>query len=206
MRRLLALLFALLVHPAQAAEAHGPASDALPSHAFQLAARSHPHGQIGVNFGLSQLLLGGFNVAVEGRWHRLVIEYSHGLHLDYGALGGFALTDDERAQDLGITSPWTTGGGLGFVLLDELYAGVELKGHRYAVQAPGGEAFAYTTMSVGPVLAWRFFIWRGLHANAYLRYWPNVWTSLDDNRHTLADGRTHAAKDLGLFANVSLGW
>ena len=59
------------------------------------------------------------------------------------------------------------------------------------------------------VLGYKLFIWRGLHANAYLRYWPNVATTLDDDRLVL-DGPggpiVHRAHDFKLFANVSLGW
>lgn len=201
---LVTLLLALPLSPG--AHAHGPRSDAFPSHTFQLAPRAAEHGQIGINFGLSQLLLGGFNVAAEGRVGRWVFEYSHGVGLDYGRLDGAALTAAEKRLDLGITSPWTTGGGIGFVLIDELYVGAEFKGHHYAVERPTGERIDYTTMSIGPVIAWRYFIWRGLHANVYLRYWPNVWSSLDDDRHAFADGEAHAAKDLGVFANVSVGW
>lgn len=102
--------------------------------------------------------------------------------------------------------PWTTGAGIGFVLLDELYIGAEFKGHRYVVERPGGERAEYTTASIGPVIGWRYFIWRGLHANVYLRYWPNVWSSLDDDTHTFSDGEEHAAKDLQFFANISIGW
>jgi hypothetical protein len=201
-------LFFLLsfVLSSTAASAHGPNPGESPWHEFQLAPRLAERGQLGVNFGLSQLLLGGFNVAAEGRWGRWVLEYSHGMNLDYNRLGEGPLTDAEKALNLQIQSPWTTGAGIGMVVLDELYVGAEFKAHRYDVQRPTGETLDYTTVSIGPVIGWRYFIWRGLHANVYLRYWPNVWSSLEDDTHRFDDGETHVAKDLGVFGNVSLGW
>ncbi|MGK0361465.1 MAG: hypothetical protein ACI9U2_003783 [Bradymonadia bacterium] len=206
MRSLFCLVLMLIPILPTPAHAHGPSTTDGPTHDFQWAPHRAEHGQIGVNFGLTQLLLGGFNVAVEGRWDRWVLEYSHGIGLDYNRLGEGPLTDDEKRLSLDVDSPWTTGAGIGFVLLDELYIGAEFKGHRYVVERPGGERAEYTTASIGPVIGWRYFIWRGLHANVYLRYWPNVWSSLDDDTHTFSDGEEHAAKDLQFFANISIGW
>lgn len=203
MRTILILLTAMFSNVAQA---HGPNPGESPWHEFQLAPRLAERGQLGINFGLTQLLLGGFNVAAEARLGRWVLEYSHGINLDYNRQDGVALTPDEKSLKLQIQSPWTTGAGIGMVVLDELYVGAEFKAHRYDVQRPTGEAFNYTTVSIGPVIGWRYFIWRGLHANVYLRYWPNVWSSLDEDTHSFEDGETHAAKDLGVFGNVSLGW
>lgn len=202
---LLFCLCVMLLIPA-GAQAHGPGTEGFPSHEFQLDARSADTGQIGVNFGLSQLLINGFNVAVEGRYKRWVFEYSHGMNLDFNAAGEVALTAAEKRQSLEVFTPWSTGGGIGYVLVDELYVGAEFKGHHFEVDHPSGESLTYTTVSIGPVLAWRYFIWGGLHTNVYLRYWPNVWSSLEDDEHTFDTGEVHKAKDFGLFANVSLGW
>src|SRR6185436_20839875 len=102
-----------------------------------------------------------------------------------------------------------TGFGVGLTLLDELWLGVEFKAHRYEISTTTGDERKYTTYSIGPVLGYKFFIWRGLHANAYLRYWPNVATTLDDNQVALQGPSgpvVHQAHDFKLFANVSLGW
>ncbi|MFN3199695.1 MAG: hypothetical protein ACE366_14915 [Bradymonadia bacterium] len=206
MRHHLLIPFCLLLFYPVAAQSHGPGSEGFPGHEFQLEARSADSGQLGVNFGLSQLLINGFNVAVEGRYKRWVFEYSHGMNLDFNAAGGVALTEEEERQNLEVFTPWSTGAGIGYVLLDELYLGAEFKGHRFEIDHPGGESLSYTTVSIGPVLAWRYFIWDGLHTNIYLRYWPNIWSSLDDDKHTFDTGEVHEAKDFGVFANVSLGW
>jgi len=188
---------------------HGPSSDAFPSHRFQLAPRDVKDGQLGVNFGLLQLALGGFNVAAELRYRTLWFEYSHGMDLTLDDAGGLGLSADERQKNLHVFVPYTTGFGVGSTVLDELWLGVEFKTHRYEVSAPNGPTASYQTYSIGPVLGYKFFVWRGLHVNAYLRYWPNVASSLQGDKIALRSGATvvqHDAHDFGLFANVSVGY
>jgi hypothetical protein len=188
---------------------HGPDSAAFPSHRFQLTPRDLRRVQVAVNFGVSQILSGGFNVAGEVRYRRLWLEYSHGIDLTLNNLGGAALSSTEQRQGVHIFLPYTTGFGVGATLLDEMWLGVEFKTHRYEVNAPGGATVGYQTYTVGPVLGYKFFAWRGLHANLYLRYWPTVATSLDEGRVELQGKNgtvTHDAHALDFFANVSLGY
>lgn len=184
---------------------HGPGSSGF-SHQFQWAAREYPGGQLGVHFGLSQpLLLGGFNVAADVHWKRWVLEYSHGVHLDYNRLESTMLTTAERRAGLDLDSPWTTGFGVGFRVLDELYPMIEVKAHRYTARV-GGETHRYTTASIGPALAHRLFVYDGLFINSYLRYWPNVWSSAPNGKVGFASGLAHEPLDLGFFANLSVGY
>jgi hypothetical protein len=183
--------------------------DVTPTHHFQWAPSDAKDVQVGVNFGLLQLALGGFNVAAEVRYRRLWLEYSHGMDLKLNDLGGFSLTQTERDENLRVFVPYTTGFGIGFTIVDELWLGVEFKTHRYDVNAPGGPVASYQTYSVGPVLGYKLFVWKGFYTNAYARYWPNVASSLEGNKIALAgaDGTvTHSAHDFGLFANVSVGY
>jgi hypothetical protein len=189
------------------AEQHG--INLFPEHHFQWAASDAKRVQVGVNFGLLQLGLGGFNVAGEVRYRRFWFEYSHGVDLKLNDLGGFSMTSTERAQDLRIVVPYTTGFGVGVTLLDELWLGVELKTHRYEVNAPGGPVTSYQTYSVGPVLGYKLFVYKGLFANAYARYWPNVASTLDNGEVALrgVNGTVeHSAHDFNVFANVSIGY
>lgn len=199
--------------PASATEAredpHGPSSRAFPSHRFQWAPHDATRVQLGVNAGLLQLALGGFNVAAEVRYRRLWLEYSHGQSLTLNNAGGVGMTATERRQDLHLYVPYTTGFGVGFTLMDELWVGVEFKTHRYEVNAPNGPIARYQTYSVGPVVGYKFFVYRGLHVNAYVRYWPNVATSLDGDKIALAGAGgtvTHDAHSFDLFANASIGY
>lgn len=186
---------------------HGPTApdSAFPSHQFQLAPRYPERVQLAFHYGLIQpMLFGGFNAAVDLRHGPFVLTYSHGEGLDYSASPELGLEAQEADAGMTLRSPWTTGGGIGVVLMDELYVLLDVKGHRYEA-ALGGEQVEYTTVSVGGELGWRFFVWHGLFAQPMLRFWPNVWTSLPGGSVELA-GVRHEAKNLGAFANVSIGW
>jgi len=59
------------------------------------------------------------------------------------------------------------------------------------------------------VLGYKAFIYKGLYTDFYLRYWPNVASTLADNKIALqgSDGVVvHNAHDFGVFANVSIGY
>jgi hypothetical protein len=195
--------------PAEAGADHGPSSSSFPSHHFQLEGRSAQRPQVGVNFGLLQLAMHGFNVAAEFRYKRLWAEYSHGQALTLNAMP-ISLTAAERDQGLHLYVPYTTGFGLGATIIDELWAGVEFKTHRYEVAAPSGAEVHYQTYSIGPVVGFKFFIWRGLHVNVYARYWPNVASTLPGGHATLANGTgapsIHEAHSFDFFANAAIGW
>jgi hypothetical protein len=198
-----------LAMPAPSADPRGASSDSLRQRSSRWEPASTRDVQAGLNFGLVQLALGGFNVASELRYRRLWLEYSHGMDLTLNKLGGFGLTPTERDENLHIRVPFTTGFGVGVTLVDELWLGAEFKAHGYDVNAPGGRTSSYQTYSIGPVLAYKYYIWKGLYADAYGRYWPNVATSLDGGKVALdgANGTVeHTAHDFGLFANVSVGY
>jgi hypothetical protein len=195
------------VAPTAPVEEHG--FDLAPTHHYHWAPSDAKTAQVGVNFGLLQLALGGFNVAAELRYRRFWFEYSHGMDLKLNNIGGFSMSQTERDQNLHVYVPYTTGFGVGMTLVDELWLGVEFKTHRYEVNAPAGPVTSYQTYSIGPVLGYKAFIYKGLFADAYLRYWPNVASSLDGNKVALqgTDGTVeHSAHDFGVFANVSIGY
>ena len=180
-----------------------------PEHRFQWAPSDAKQTQVGINFGLLQLALGGFNIAGEVRYRRLWLEYSHGVDLTLNDFGGISLSQAERNQNVHVFVPYTTGFGVGVTLVDELWLGLEFKTHRYEVNAPNGPVASYQTYSIGPVLGYKAFIWKGLYANGYARYWPNVASTLTDDKITLEGSSgtvTHSAHDFGVFANVSLGY
>jgi hypothetical protein len=193
---------------ARADEAHGPAAPArrFPSHHLRLAAHQPPGVQLAFHYGLVQpILYGGFNAAVDVRWRRLIFTYSHGAALDFTS----SLSDGERAAGLRAYVPFTTGGGVGVLLIDELYVLVDLKYHRFDL-ALGAEHPSYDTFTIGGEIGWRFFIWKGLYLSPVVRYWPNVWTSAPARGVSLQNGalvhQPLAQGYHGLFANVLLGW
>jgi hypothetical protein len=186
-----------------------PGVNLFPEHHFQFAASDAKKPQVAINFGLLQIAEGGFNIAGELRYRRFWLEYSHGMDLTMNNVGGIGLSSAERAQNVHVFVPYTTGLGVGMTIIDELWLGVELKSHRFDVNAPGGPVASYQTYSVGPVLGYKLFVYKGLFANAYARFWPNVASTLDDNKIALSGTNgtvIHSAHDFGFFANASIGY
>lgn len=189
---------------------HGPGApgDQFPSHRFQLAPHEPPGVQLAFNYGLLQpLVLHGFNAAVEVRYRRLVATYSHGQGLDFTRFD----TADEKAAGATVRVPWSTGGGVGVLLIDELWILADFKVHRFSVDTAADHA-AYTVVTVGAELGWRFFLWKGLNVALVARYWPNVYSTAGKGV-TLHRPTGEAFIDppaqqgySGLFANVLVGW
>jgi hypothetical protein len=162
--------------------------------------------------GLSQwLLFRGGNLAVEYKTGRFAFELSHGQGLDLNQLGGFALSSAERDAETQVRVPWTTGFGLGYRITENLHVLVEFKAHHYEVRAnEGASAVNYTTFSIGPGVFYSLYLTKHLFLEPNLRFWPNVASTLDDNRVQLqrCDGTSyeHQAHDFGFFGNVNLGY
>jgi hypothetical protein len=162
--------------------------------------------------GLTQwLVLRGGNVALEYKTGRLAFELSHGQGLDLNQLPSMSLTSDERAAGARVYVPWTTGFGVGFRFTEHLHALVEFKAHRYNVSGRERDVeIDYTTFSIGPSVFYSIYLYKGLFLEPNVRFWPNVASTLANNRATIVDSNgtayEHKAHDFGLFANVNLGW
>jgi len=190
--------------------AHGPSApdDQFPSHHFTLAAHQPERVQLAVHYGLLQpVLLHGFNAAVDVRWRRLVVTYSHGAGLDVTS----TLSDSEKQAGLTLREPWTTGGGAGVLLIDELWVLADVKVHHFEAEV-GAQHAAYETMTIGGEIGWRYFIWKGFNVAIVGRYWPNVWSSAQggvklksNSGQPFVHEPAHQGVD-GLFANVLVGW
>lgn len=190
--------------------AHGPdAPDGqFPSHVFQWEARAPQRVQIGFTYGLSQpILTHGFNAAVDVRYKRLIATYSHGQGLDYARFE----TDQEKTAGVAVKLPWTTGGGVGLVLIDELWILADFKVHHFTVDT-AVDHLAYTTMTIGAELGWRYFIWKGFNVELVARYWPNVYSTsgkgvtLHDQSGAAFLDAPEKQGDAGFLANVLVGW
>jgi hypothetical protein len=190
--------------------AHGPdAPDGqFPSHVFQWEAHAPRRVQIGFDYGLSQpLLTHGFNAAIDVRYKRLVATYSHGQGLDYARFE----TDQEKTAGAAVKLPWTTGGGIGVLLIDELWILADFKVHHFLVDT-AVDHLAYTTVTIGAELGWRYFIWKGFNVALVARYWPNVYSTsgkgvtLHDQSGTVFLDPPEKQGDSGFLANVLVGW
>lgn len=199
---------------AQTTVRHATRSNAFPSHHFQWRAHTPEALQLSFNFGLVQLELGGLNLSFELRWKRLWVAYQHGMwltlnRLDAIGLSSLGMSRAERDQRLHMYLPYSTGFGAGILLVDELWLGAELTVSRFEVGAPGGAAARYTTLSIGAVIGWRFFVWRGLYAGLYVRYWPTLSSTLGRAGVALSSERgpvVHTAHAFNFYPNMSLGY
>jgi len=204
----LALLLSLAAPAfANADEGHGPNSTEGFSHRFTSAARTPEGTQLAFHYGLLQpILLGGFNAAMDVRRGRFVATISHGQGLTLPSS-----TLDPAQRDAGVEArlDWSTGFGLGAVLIDELYALVDFKVHDVSLTHDEG-TLEYRTVTVGLELGYRLFLWRGLNVTLALRYWPNVYTGIDRDGVRLGTSDVvHEPVEQGVkgfFANVLVGW
>lgn len=177
--------------------------------------------------GVSQLLLGGFNVQAEYTTNRLVVDYSHGFNLRFS---GQTASTDAQAQNLNETLRSTLGIGIGYRLTPTLDVRFEPKLHSYEVYYNGGAETAanrltsYRTVTLGVGAYYRYYPFRrqenglaGILIMPSVRYWPNVGSSLTNNKLTYVNRTTNRTETYraatqgiagtgGLFANVTVGY
>jgi hypothetical protein len=190
--------------------AHGPeaSDDQFPSHVFRLEAHQPRRVQLAFDFGLNQpILLHGFNAAVDVRYKRLILTYSHGQGLDATSFLG----STEKAAGMTLREPYSTGGGVGVLLIDELWVLADFKVHHFEADTSLDHQ-TYTNVTIGGEVGWRYFVWKGFNVALVARYWPNVYSTAGRGI-TMRDasGRPffHEPQEQGyegFFGNVLVGW
>lgn len=177
--------------------------------------------------GISQLLLGGFNVQAEYTTKRMVFDYSHGFNVSLSGQSASLVAQDQKLNEK-LTS--TLGIGIGYRITSAFDIRFEPKLHYYEVnyngQTEAGSALltSYRTVTLGLGAYYRYYPFRrqnnalaGILVMPSVRFWPNVWSSLDDNKLTYvnkATNRTETYKAAsqgfpgtnGLLANITIGY
>ncbi|MCF0072975.1 hypothetical protein LZD49_21020 [Dyadobacter sp. CY261] len=176
--------------------------------------------------GVSQILLGGFNVQAEYTTNRFVFDYSHGFNLHFD---GNAASLVAQRQHLAEKLKQTLGVGIGYRITPEFDIRFEPKIHFYELNYDGKAEetkplTTYKTVTLGAGAYYRYYPFRrqenalaGILIMPSVRYWPNVWTSLDDDKFTYFNKVTDRAETYkaapqgftatkGLFANVTLAY
>lgn len=218
MNKLLILAMAALGGPALAPAAHAQTA---PRAEFPYSHR------LTVGAGLSQLLLGGGNVQVEYTTNRLVFDYSHGFNIN---LDGTAASIDAQDQKIAERLTQTLGLGVGYRITPTLDIRLEPKLHfieahyNGTVREGANQVASYKTVTLGAGAYYKYYPFRkregalaGLLLMPSVRYWPNVWSSLTDDKLTYTNrvtGKTEtyraASQGLpgtgGLLANVTLAY
>lgn len=185
--------------------------------------------RLAVLAGLIQpIVLRGGNVEVDVHFKRFVVGYSHGFLLN---IDGAAVVGEAGEQELSFHLPYSTGFGVGLRPLEWLDIRLEGKAHRFQVRQAGSDRgsplFSYTTYTLGAGVyaQYRPFDHFGVRAAEWLRgftlvnslrWWPNVASTLPQNRrsytHPTTGVRTvHHAQNIGIantpiIYNLSIGY
>jgi hypothetical protein len=183
--------------------------------------------KIAVLFGLTQpLIVKGFNIEGNYIHNRFIVDYSHGVSLDFA---GDMLTPELKDQQLAVHIPWTTGFGVGYRFTHWLNLRVEPKWHRFEfyydgeTQSKENQITGYNTFSLGAGL-YGFFqpfkrqenFLKGITIAPSVRFWPTVNSSLLTDEYVYSNKITGANEKIGtldpgfgftpLVINISVGY
>ena len=178
---------------------------------------------------IQPFLLQGGNFEVDLYTPNMVFNYSHGFSLDLESSTNTTV-GDALDQGLALHLPYTTGFGIGYRLNKFFDVRFETKLHKFEVYYDGtdrelavNQVTNYTTLTLGlgTYFRWKPFekqdnILNGIFTSTSIRYWPNVYTSLDggeivyDNRVT-ENFETHETANIGIantpfLFNFSVGY
>lgn len=183
--------------------------------------------QLAILFGLNQpILFKGFNVEVNLYTNKMVFDYSHGISLE---IDGSNVSDKMKNQGLVAHIPFTTGFGVGYRFSKIINLRIEPKLHQYELYYAGdsqtetNKIGSYNTFTLGMGLYFRLLPFekkanalKGLIIAPSIRYWPNIATSLENDKLTYLNSitqklETHEALSIGannspLVINVSIGY
>ncbi len=175
---------------------------------------------VGVLAGMLQpIATDGWNLQLEARLGRFVFDYSHGWSLDIPVAGA------AKDQELALHLPYSTGMGIGYKLTSALDLRFEPKLHRFEVGYDGADedlvSYKTVTLGAGAYYTYKPFrdrndASRGVTIAASVRYWQNVWSSLDADGFAYENTRTgsqevHETSNIGIgntpfIINVSVGY
>lgn len=175
-------------------------------------------GKWTVATGITQpILLDGFNLAVNYNLGKIVLEYSHGVNLEYKDQ---VLKLAYKDKLLSLKSPYSTGTGLGYKLISKNKIGfdirAEAKVHKYVAELTETETIDYVNFDLGGGAYFQYYPFakrsnalKGIVIEPSIRYWANTASSLKGDHVYRGENDidiTHKPYPLDLFANISLGY
>ncbi len=191
---------------------------------------STPSGEVALLAGLIQpTMLQGGNVEVDFYTRKMVFNYSHGFSLDLDSKHGTTV-GDAKSQGLALHLPYSTGFGVGYRVKRYFDVRLEPKIHRFQVYYDGSDRrnaanevadYRTVTIGLGAYFRWKPFekkhnALKGIFTSTSIRYWQNVWSSLDGNQvtymnRTTDQPETHQAANIGIantpfLFNIGLGY
>lgn len=189
--------------------------------------KKDPKPEWSLVFGLTQpLFTNGFNFEVDYWAEKWMMDYSHGLGLEF--TGDLVIAEAQR-QQLAFNVSHSIGFGFGYRFTKGLNLRLEPKWHIWEVyfndafKSQEGFIDRYSTYTLGLGLYYRWTPFekqnnalKGLTIAPNARWWPNIATTLDNNELAYFNSRTgqneiHQANNIGMgntpfFVNVSIGY
>ncbi|MBL7910547.1 MAG: hypothetical protein JNJ41_05805 [Bacteroidia bacterium] len=177
--------------------------------------------------GLIQpMILKGGNIEMTYFSKKISFDYSHGFLLN---MSGSTMVGDAKAQKLAYHLPYSTGFGIGYRLTSFFDIRIEPKIHSWEVYYDGETQNkvnlikSYKTYSLGLGAYYRYMPFRkkdgwlqGITTSTSLRWWPNIITSLKDDKFTYHNKITNKdetlrASNIGIAGsqflfNISIGY
>jgi hypothetical protein len=178
-------------------------------------------------FGLNQpIFTKGFNVEVNYYTEHFVFDYSHGFNLHFQ---DNLVSDESKRQHLKYNISHSLGIGVGYRITPELNIRIEPKIHLWNVYYDDKDYSdeniikKYTTYTLGLGAYYRWIPFKnsdsftkGITFVPSVRWWPNVQTSLKDDKFEYSNRITnkteiHEANNIGFgnspfFGNLSVGY
>ena len=183
--------------------------------------------RVSVLAGLIQpMVLKGGNIEVTYFTKRMSFDYSHGFLLN---MSGATITGDANTQRLAYHLPYSTGFGIGYRFTSFFDVRIEPKMHSWEVYYEGETQNrtnlikSYKTYSVGLGAYYRYMPFKkkdnwlqGITTSTSLRWWPNIASSLTDDKFTYHNKFTNKdetlkASNIGIAGtqflfNMSIGY
>ncbi len=183
--------------------------------------------KLSIVFGLNQpLATQGFNIELNYYTKHFVFDYSHGFNLK---IRDNLVSKEAKNQHLKFNIPHSLGFGIGYRITPELNVRIEPKLHIWEVFYENEtyqkqnqlKKYNTFTLGLGAYYRWQPFrkkdnFTQGISVIPSLRWWPNVYTNLANNKFDYFNkitnkNETHKANNIGVanspfFANVSVGY
>ena len=178
---------------------------------------------------IQPLLLQGGNFEVDFYTPEMVFNYSHGFSLELESSAGTTIGQAQQ-QSVAYHLPYSTGFGVGYRLNKHFDIRFEPKLHKFEAYYDGTNRkesvnqitdYNTVTLGVGAYFRWKPFeklnnYLSGIFISTSVRYWQNVWSSLDSNEYTYFNSVTNQnetlkASNIGIantpvVFNIGLGY
>ncbi len=177
---------------------------------------------------IQPFLLQGGNAELDFYLPKMVFNYSHGFSLEMESASGTTVGEAKR-QSVAYHLPYSTGFGIGYRLSRYFDVRFEPKLHRFEAYYDGTDrkvsenrisSYTTATLGIGAYFRWKPFekqhnFLKGIFTSTSLRYWQNVWTSLNNkteyNNRVTGKNETLKAANIGIantpfLFNIALGY